>query len=107
MEETLIKYDTAKLAKEKGFSSNLDNIIEYCYKLCEIQKWLREQFKIHIEISWYGKYQVDITAMSNKSSLKYDSNRIMQYVFKTHEEALEFALVEALKLLPNVIETNQ
>ena len=141
MREELVTFETAKLAKEKGFNiecgkywvetleHELDlprsgieifpphapRVLEYKpveeYDIVHasaptqslLQRWLREEHKLHIFINY--------TLLSFQFSLvKLDPQGIMDYSLsgkaymcgekKTYEEALEWALQEALKLIP-------
>ena len=130
MEDTLISFDTAKLAKEKGIDLYPFSIEGYVieefwnYKIgdnfCLIlesehliydddikkiafacsqslfQKYLREKHNIHIEIHVYPhlKSGIYITYIHDKSG--YEKT---EFNFKTYEEALEFGLLDALKLI--------
>ena len=118
MEDTLIKYNTAVLAKEKGFGENcnawyfIDSelIIEKCSHdqfgiggfLAPTQsllaKWLREKHGIHVEVTfdaWNNeKYEVSICQKGNKD-LDFD----VMGNFDTFEQAYEKGLQEALKLI--------
>jgi len=113
MEEQLINFGTAKLAKEKGFNILTDMfftikgdkyLIRYLDKVASptgiacpsqslLQKWLREVHKIHmyIELTIKG-FGIDMF-----SEPKGRCN-IRKY-YKTYEEALEESLQEALKLI--------
>lgn len=108
MEDQLISFETAKLAKEKGFKYGFGNGQKYYfpktkeltenhrgdnYAACTqslLQKWLRDVHNIHIRIDfekieykpWYFSYHV-----KPKSKL-YVSDE----TFNTYEEALESAL---------------
>ncbi len=42
MEEALISFETAKLAKEKGFGKTLDTIFPYCYKIISLTEYVKE-----------------------------------------------------------------
>ena len=115
MKEQLISFETAKLAKEKGFDEMCDN--HYCYSPSGdssifmddlrnsehsnneltaptqslLQKWLRDIHNIHIQVcSWKtASYNIVFkgTHKVNKKSLA------------TYEVALEDALIEALNLI--------
>lgn len=122
MREQLITFDTAKLAKEKGFniSSSVDGIGSSIYtvsgKLSNtiftgnfiyaprqsfLQKWLREEHKIRIfpyqGVS--GNFKVDIFTYPVPNNIgKWERfNNIQSY--NSYEEALEIGLQEALKLI--------
>ena len=112
MEDTLISFETAKLAKEKGFNWKNIEILEVKSKSAFLdsttqsllQKWLREVHKINIFISSktienktifipHGRTIPDTI----KNNLIVD---IIQYCTNnTYEEALEIGLQEALKLI--------
>ena len=97
---------------KKGFSSNLNNDIEYYYKLCELQKWLRETYGIHIVIiptvTSFWTYKT-VTVISDRDDdvikgIKSVSDlppykEVCGYDFNVYEDALEDALFEALKLI--------
>ena len=123
MEEQLITFGTAKLAKEKGFDVELhlyysvsvnsgdiissDNIHKANLNLYDdvwsrptqslLQKWLREEYIIDINITRVGSdfpYYLQITQYGNKCDiLGFDE------YFIIYEEALEKGLQEALKLI--------
>ena len=116
MENEVISYKTAKLAHEKGYEGVLASIFGYSYYnhkgelngcILEsikdsnkksipaptqslLQRWLREKHNIHITI-WFNelteKYRIDIP------------EDISEVEYKTYEEALEYTLYEALKLI--------
>ena len=80
---------------KKGFSSNLNNDIEYYYKLCELQKWLREVHNIEV-------YVTPVKEIAD--NFKYYQWMIHTISFglnNTYEEALEAGLIEGLKLITN------
>ena len=107
MKEELITFETAKLAKEKGFDIEVLNHYnhEYSYDKAEIfqddvknselesyeysaptqallQKWLREVHEINvIRVNFEIKSDIDMCT------------------HKTYEQALEKGLIEALKLI--------
>lgn len=118
MKESLISFETAKLAKEVGFNWEVffgvysDNIpIPFCqeggffnwnihdrYSIPTqslLQKWLREVHKVIVEIGFYdyGKWNYTIY---NPSPKKQSSPE-----FSTYEECLEIGLQECLKLIKN------
>ena len=128
MREELITFETAKLAEEKGckldlyrgdweyedkygdtFVTNKD--LSNCKKedkfnvrpstRCTqslLQRWLREQYAVHIEIIPDEKDPKNLwhTIMYPLYFMKEPSN---EGVFKTYEEALEKGLYESLKLI--------
>ena len=101
MEEQLISFETAKLAKEKG--CNLENCTCGGYPDCIcydkrisqslLAKWLREKHNIHliayknINIDGYDWCYITTDGITNINS------------YKTYEEAYEIGLQEALKLI--------
>lgn len=129
MEDELINFETAKLAKEKGFCSNvatyfrnkhedkstssLENFnhwfdsenTKYYSRPTQslLKKWLREVHNIHIDV------KIDIV-ISHKGEMIY-GKRVFKYPIKTtslplffyhwstYEKALEAGLQEALKLI--------
>lgn len=117
MEETLIKLETAKLAKEKGFDSysplgyNIVNgkVVSLCYAYSDnkdnvkayrqslLQKWLRNKYNLHIDIS------IDIESYWTLSIIGLNAE-ILQWdqcaSFQTYEQALEEGLKQALNLIP-------
>lgn len=121
MEEKLIEFSTAKLAKEKGFHLNTPKAYIYRYQEhqskdyvanltnnplhCDIcaptqsllQKWIREVHNISIKIDDFytnGKLRFDFSVSELGSQ---DDNP--KGIFEDYEEALEMALFEALKLI--------
>ena len=120
MKEQLITFETAKLAKEKRFgldkylsiddenpknlSSNF-NPREYqpwYFDLTQslLQKWLREQFSLHIAINVGLPHNCPIMYYSNVIKFgMYHKSKFKSKFFNTYEEALEEGLREALKLI--------
>lgn len=128
MREQLITFETAILAKEKGFKLgagweirslyNIKDQTTFCEKTkptpkhaCErctqslLQKWLREEYGIHIKImvvddspnKWCAEvYKIDGTHITYSFELFELNNNEL---FKSYEEVLELALQEALKLI--------
>ena len=112
MEDTRIKFETAKLAKEKGFNEILSyhydktgiiqNVttnnekLDYGYSAPTqslLAKWLREEHNIHliayknINIDGYDWCFITTDGITNINS------------YKTYEEAYEIGLQEALKVI--------
>jgi len=87
MKEELVIFETAKLAKEKGFEPLPTQSI--------LQKWLREEH--NLEVNAYGvRYTGDISV----TYYTYSVNGVTQlraYKCDTYENALEAGLLEALK----------
>ena len=110
MEDTLIKFETAKLAKEKG--CNLENCTCGGYPDCIcsdkrisqslLAKWLREEHNIHFEIKPIFDVKDNLKPY-HISVIKNPSGKDFEYEIvgslDTYEEALEIGLQEALKLI--------
>jgi hypothetical protein len=130
MEETLITFVTAKLAKQKGFDDVITNHLPYmlegddegcigasiyckvyanCCTQSLLQKWLREIHEIIVEI----KVGFDIEDgeivyyytpfIKQKESIDFVKHSgLLTSMFESkdnYEEALEFGLQQALKLI--------
>jgi hypothetical protein len=120
MKEQLIEFETAKLAKEKGFEDP-NNLAYYNetgeYKVAPwgaieekeysaptqslLQKWLRDVHNLHIAIyPITSHWEMDVRdcdmTKSVHSSPKLD---IQNKHFETYEQALEAGLLGALKLI--------
>ena len=132
MEDQLISFETAKLAKEKGFGgkglttsngyfrgNNLCNIpcnnkSDFCGKdefsaptQSLLQKWLRDLHGVDIHITRnkpsYREYRVEIYKVDNTPNyihfqINTEKSNGCKW-FDDYEEALETALLEALKLI--------
>ena len=123
MKEQLISFETAKLAKEKGFNITNRNSYDentglmlpldpygHCYALegtCPaptqslLQKWLREEYKLSLEVfslSYHNKIQFTFNIKKlNGCEITILSKNNLHY--DSHGEALEAGLVESLKLI--------
>ena len=127
MKEQLISFETAKLAKEKGLPQDnfyfedyearvpfygLDNELNkgdedrfgQCKSISQslLQKWLREKYDIDIciikGVSIYLVVSYNVL-ISDSCNSKYRDLIDLQVSYTSYEEALEFALIEALKLI--------
>ncbi len=145
MKEQLISFETAKLAKEKGFNpifcefekvpdemfydaydfrkyhysflngksekdaelvlpavcrkKNLNyNFICYAPTQSLLQKWLREEHNIHINVSYGLTFTFKING-DLKGNDYVDYSEIEKYWGRTYEQALEKGLQKALKLI--------
>jgi hypothetical protein len=133
MEETLITFVTAKLAKQKGFDDVITNHLPYmlegddegcigasiyckvyanCCTQSLLQKWLREIHEIIVEI----KVGFDIEDgeivyyytpfIKRKESIDFVKHSgLLTSMFESkdnYEEALEFGLQQALKLIKEI-----
>jgi len=113
--EEKIKFETAKLAKEKGFDWEVtegftkDGRIFICSKSsgffpkeCRrptqslLQKWLREVHNIHVFATLFSYPNEYDSCIYIK-----DKEPIIKGINFTYEEALETGLQEALKLILN------
>ena len=94
MTEELVTLETAKLLKEKGMFTDIEIPTQYI-----VQKWMRENKKLHIEISYmYGDYWTyDILTIPEHDLVGLSDRPIIHY--KSYEEALEAGIQEALKLI--------
>ena len=128
LEEQLISFETAKLAKEKGFDIHCrfyydeemlsiyenedfpynswnENLFAPTQSL--LQKWLRELHGVDIHITRnkpsYREYRVEIYKVDNTPNYIYfqinEENSKFCKWFDDYEEALEASLLEALKLI--------
>lgn len=121
MEEQLISFETAKLAREKGFNifngkawikkegqelfftpvyTGITNGIDYhAPTQAQLQKWLRKVHNLHViyiptEKHKFEKIEYSFFIMSSIGYIHKTGEN-----FNTPEEALETGLQEALKLL--------
>lgn len=130
MEDKLIEYSTAKLAKEKGFNeecyftyakmskeycifkseypitnSEIDKYIYSAPTQSLLQRWLREIHDIHIITKPYieslGKKEITGYYIPTICTSSLDEHIEFYDNYSTYEEALEMGLQEALKLIPN------
>lgn len=102
--ENKMKEQLIKLAKEKGFISNIhkaismqtnDSLYEYLW-MCELQKWLRDEHDIHVTAD-----RVEFLETSEKGYMWiiYNQKHNAGEELTTYEVALEKGLLEALKLI--------
>lgn len=119
MKDELIEFETAKLAKEKGFNNAVKGMPRYepdgtisasgfwDYNLAAptqslLQRWLREVHGIDVDV-WCNAsgWGVDLNK-TNGTCIKghvLDNVETDSGMFETYEEALEAGLLEALKLI--------
>lgn len=122
MEDTLINFETAKLAKEKGFTDDISGYYDekgilqkhfgliraFCKAPTQslLQKWLREVHKINVSSDlwdYLGEKQL-CTYQYNILKIDPNSDYIKSHKPKpgtSYEEALETGLQKALKLIKN------
>ena len=99
MEDTLIKFETAKLAKEKGWNGDFIESHKILTTQSLLAKWLREKHNIYVtsqigNLDFINTYHYEIRYIDkNKFMCKVNGN------FKTYEEAYEIGLQKALKLI--------
>ena len=119
MEDTLINFETAKLAKEKGFDFIyiIDNELTKHSLITQslLAKWLREVHNCFIDIlphrdgnsknkQWKSKkdvfWSVEVDYYGKNFEIKLTNNAdFTQHFNKSYEEALEIGLYQALKLI--------
>ena len=125
MEEQLINFETAKLAKEKlfpqsrkakgkfrddGSTENLGiggAMVDTCKEWYEIPthsvlaKWLREKHEIYVtpRESYAFDQTLGFVCTVNNIFVNHENNDEPINRFKTYEKALEIGLQEALKLI--------
>jgi hypothetical protein len=123
MEDTLVTFETAKLAKEKGFTLVCrmqytdfngviklqnhidvdDNMFPYASTQSLLQKWLREEHNIHVSAFpvFSNKYFPTVRKFFEDKEYKTILGAPYEpgYSEKTYEEALEKGLQEGLKLI--------
>jgi hypothetical protein len=88
-----------KQAEKKGFDDWMGyvNPEEYV-TLCLIQKWLREEFGVHVEVRARRKDSFFSCVCRVNPSKYYGINSITDN-FQTYEQALQKGLEEGLKLI--------
>lgn len=124
MEDELISFETAKLAKEKGFREDtidwwahrdthwieeypesydfgLSDHNEYPYKLSRptqslLQRWLREEHELFVLAHFGMQHGGWSAAYCKKGWTNYER---LSPLVETYEDALEMALKEALNLI--------
>ena len=130
MKEQVISFETAKLAKEKRFNEdtelffnsfypkgtyNINGLTNYDEVTGKrdnftslptqsfLQKWLREKHNIHIYLFPLdnGKWGFENNSISINLDYIFINYMYEGKEYNSYEEALEFALLEALKLINN------
>ena len=121
MVEYLISFETARLAKEKGFNlecrkyNRIGNLyLPHAYidkkdlsftfpapTQSLLQKWLRDIHNIHISIDLSSDEELKtLIPFSYEAMIYYNSEIVVvRHFFDTYEEALEEALKQSLKLI--------
>ena len=109
MEDTKITFETAKLAKEKGFkikgnqagfTMNKPECLDFPTQSL-LAKWLREKHKIYVtpRESYAFDQTLEFVCTVNNVFVNHGNNDEPVNRFKTYEEAYEIGLQEALKLI--------
>jgi hypothetical protein len=116
MKEQLISFETAIFARKKGFNIKTEAFYGRdfpCYAPTQtlLQKWLREIHQIETKI-WAEHYPNGTNwccqALQWDLTLDFKTTNLIKngtygfgdnHEFKTYEEALEFILYEALKMI--------
>ena len=106
MKDKVITFETAKLAKDKGFdkitferkASNLELVeLNNFPTQSLLQRWLREKHELNIDIGNFGIYwEVAIYTIEENMEVIHESGG-----YNTYEEALELGLQKGLKLINN------
>lgn len=122
MKDTIIRFDTAKLAKIKGVKLDIDGVYweDGVYDSGEnvlfyeefpdvvsaptqslLQKWLREIHNIYVESHYFHGYDEDrfYYEIKIKSNENYLGNQDSDDNIYTYEQALELGLQEGLNLI--------
>ena len=100
MEYTRITFETAKLAKEKGWNGDFVESHKILTSQSLLTKWLREEYNLHITINVGLPHNCFIMYYSNVIKFgKHHKSKFKSEFCKTYEEALEIGLQEALKLI--------
>lgn len=126
MQEEIIKFETAKLTKEKGFDEITDAVYTPSGKLSDgmsdnfwnsqriypdmqwaaapkqslLQRWLREKHNLHLAVEFFiggGTGFSEVYSCEVYNLTK--SFGLCDFVYDTYEEALEAGLLAALKLI--------
>ena len=119
MKETLISFETAKLAKEKGFNmecpkywsntGHAPEVIENKYNsdlsIYEfqaptqslLQKWIREEHRIFLNSITGYELDTRFQVYYEKDGITYDD--LFTDMFDKYEDSLEEGLYQALKLI--------
>lgn len=119
MEDELIKFSTAQLAKEKGFTYELcgqsfrpngdftygrnDDIFYPAPTQSLLQRWLREKHKIFVYVnpvdSWHEYKYIVLCEDVMAPFYLYENSEVNSKTYNTYEESLEQGLFESLKLI--------
>ena len=120
IEEQYISFETAKLAKEKGFNELCNS--DYCKGLINyphadneytnsqisedgrisrptqalLAMWLREKYNLHVGVGFCANWRYIIIPITDKIIANWSTS---EKSYSTYEEAMEIGLQEALKLI--------
>jgi hypothetical protein len=105
--DTLITSKITKPAKNKGFDIKLHpqgNSYDYFLWMCKLQKWLRDEHKIHIvlipTITGYWTFKIIDVQLDPENPIERPPYKdVDANDYHTYEEALEAGLQAALKLI--------
>lgn len=120
LEDERVSFDTAKLAKEKGFDIPTTYYFDFIGDTCSgttktnwnkskeelyskptqalLQRWLREVHNIILESVFHSNAKYYWATSKKENNEQYDINSSMTY-YDTYEEALELGFIEALKYI--------
>lgn len=105
MEDTRITFETAKLAKEKGWNGDFVESHKILTTQSLLAKWLRDKYSIRVypiqKISGDFGFEIYIPNKDNPVGRPFERLAYFTLHFKTYEEAYEIGLQEALKLIDN------
>jgi len=127
MEDELIAFETAKIAKEKGFNESTSSYYHPTYGFCDgegkeldtyndaswaegyysaptqslLQRWLREVhgLELYTQTSVGKAYHIYAILTTGKYGWLDGKSHPINKHFDTYEQALEAGLLEALKLI--------
>lgn len=100
MKEQLISFETAKFAKEKGCTNSQGlSPLAFDFTQSLLQKWLREVHEVELFVikSDKGYTPIDNSAGLSLNGLALVLEMLPWKTFDTHEEALEFGLIDSLE----------
>ena len=119
MKDELISFETAKLAKEKGFRIYTNNVYDFKGRLNTmslirsvsesiaaptqslLQRWLREVhgLELYTQTSIGKSYHIYAILTPGASDWLDGEVKVINKHFKTYEESIEVGLLEALKII--------
>ena len=101
MEDTRITFETAKLAKEKGWNGDFVESHKIFTTQSLLAKWLREKHKIYVtpRESYAFDQTLEFVCSVNNIFVNHGNDDEPINRFKVYEDAYEKGLQEALKLI--------